>query len=53
MNLATACLVLIAIQMGMGLGKLKACLDALGVPASEYSSVDLAALKAALKGEAE
>jgi len=51
MNLTIACLVLLLLQQGFSLGQLKACLDALGVDPAEYAGVNLAALKAAFKGE--
>ena len=51
MNLTTAAIILNLLQSGFSLQRLKACLDAMGVPASEYADVDIPALKAALKGE--
>ena len=50
-SLATALLVILVLQCGIGPKRLKACLDALGVNPSEYAEVDLPALMKAFGGE--
>ena len=53
MNLTTAGIILLLLQNGYSIDRLKAAFDALGVPPSEYAGVDLMALHKAIGGDDE